>query len=248
MCAAVSDMRGHDYGKLAAPQLRHSRPRSRAVIGPSRAVDPEPGTRPDLQADQAKLDRQRLALNPGSGTSFVPANMHIPSGENEQWGRSWGHVARKAPNGVRPTTPATGIEAEDKCRDASGTSAGGQPCVYRLSGAGDKIKEWAAPAVGEPGLMRPPLKQLHRCASGDGGSSSREPLGAVDGQHPERARRGDPPAVALAVSRPTISSSCTTTGSPTPPDTESARRRFGSAEPPPARIVALSAFSDGLET
>ena len=35
---------GHDRGKLAAPQLRHSRPRSRAVIGPLRAVHHEPGT------------------------------------------------------------------------------------------------------------------------------------------------------------------------------------------------------------
>jgi hypothetical protein len=34
-------MSGHDYGKLAAPQSRHSRPQSRAVIGPLRAVHPE---------------------------------------------------------------------------------------------------------------------------------------------------------------------------------------------------------------
>jgi hypothetical protein len=39
---AVRDASGHDYGKLAAPQLRHSRRRSRAVMGPLRAVDHEP--------------------------------------------------------------------------------------------------------------------------------------------------------------------------------------------------------------
>ena len=63
----VSDMSDHDYGIL----LRHSR----ATVDPDRerlstplercTEDQEPA---DLQADQAKLNPQRSASNPGSGT------------------------------------------------------------------------------------------------------------------------------------------------------------------------------------
>ncbi len=51
-----------------APQSRHSRPRSRAVLTPLErfTAEHQPG---DLQANQAKLTPQRLASNPGSGIS-----------------------------------------------------------------------------------------------------------------------------------------------------------------------------------
>lgn len=42
--APAADMSGHDRAKPAAPQLRHSRRRSRAVIGPLRAVHHKRGT------------------------------------------------------------------------------------------------------------------------------------------------------------------------------------------------------------
>lgn len=41
---SLSDMSGRDDWKLAAPQLRHSRPRSRAVMSPSAAVLAKPRT------------------------------------------------------------------------------------------------------------------------------------------------------------------------------------------------------------
>ena len=37
----LADLSGLDTGNLAAPQLRHSRRRSRAVMGPLKAVDPQ---------------------------------------------------------------------------------------------------------------------------------------------------------------------------------------------------------------
>ena len=102
-------MSGHDRGKLAAPQSRHSRPRSRAVIGPLKAVHREPRTC-GLQADQANLIPQRLGSNPGSGTSTRPCGQ----GFRGCWGRA-PQCARIRPPSASAES-ASCVETEERSR------------------------------------------------------------------------------------------------------------------------------------
>lgn len=160
--------------------VRHSRatvdPDRRRLSAPQQRFPPNQELQ-DLQVNQARLIPQRLASNPGSGTSVLPANRHILTCENGVWGRIGGSLQESASSrALRFETDGGGISGSkgdhSSGRDTSSRSARVvlQPPAERPRAVGTsrrarppnapaalaRLELRASPAIPPPISRRPP--------------------------------------------------------------------------------------------